>query len=158
MNNFILKTPFADLVVRSFEMADPTLLNPNSANPVIMGEFLELDANYKAARGTVSTSPNVFCFFAEQGRYDTQAIGKVPLLFINNYEADTLVFDAAAGAGISAVGQPLMVDDVTIGGIAGRRGLTALPAIPVGDEHVVGYVTRLPASNGNKLRFRRVDG
>lgn len=156
MDNFVLKTPFADLTVRSFGMVDPTILKPESANPMVMGEFLELDTSaYKLKRGTGDgTNRAVYAMFTEQGRYDVQAVEKATSLFIGHYEADTKVFD---GTNITAAGQPLMVGDVTIGGLT-KRGLKALPGTPTGNEHIVGYVTRLPANNSGKLRFVRNDG
>jgi hypothetical protein len=82
---------------------------------------------------------------------------KVPLLFLGDYEADTRIYDATAtvgsGAAITTVGQPLKVASVDIGGkivcgLVGHGGAA--------DAHpIVGRVTRLPASNGGKLRFVR---
>ena len=60
---------------RDFYMADATLLNPNNANPVLDGEWLQLDSTYKLTRGA---SGNVavpsWQLFAERGRFDTQSI------------------------------------------------------------------------------------
>jgi hypothetical protein len=76
-------------------------------------------------------------------------------LFRGEYEADTRVFDASvalgSGAAITTVLQPLKVATITVGsrnyvGLVGHGGSS--DASPV-----VGYVTRLPASNGGKLRF-----
>jgi hypothetical protein len=152
---FDLKSEFQTIHRRSFELATPAILNPNNANPLILGEFLQLDANYKMARGSTDGLVPAFCYFAEQGRYETQAIGKGPFLYGGFYEADTKVMDATLEATITAVGQKLMVNDVTISALT-RRGLSALPAVPAGTEYVVGYVTRLPANNNGYLRFIRV--
>ena len=152
---FDLKSEFQTIHRRSFELATPAILNPNNANPLILGEFLQLDANYKMARGSADGTVPAFCYFAEQGRYETQAIGKGPFLYGGFYEADTKVMDATLEATITAVGQKLMVNDVTIGGLT-RRGLSALPGAPAGTEYVVGYVTRLPANNNGFLRFIRI--
>jgi hypothetical protein len=86
-----------------------------------------------------------FAVFAERGRSDTQAIGKVPLLYMGAYEADTLIMDATA----LAHGDPLMVADVTIATLT-KSGLKKHGG---GAELVVGYVLRLPSQNGQKLRF-----
>lgn len=152
---FDLKSEFQTIHRRSFELATPAILNPNNANPLILGEFLQLDANYKMARGSADGTVPAFCYFAEQGRYETQAIGKGPFLYGGFYEADTKVMDTTLEAQITAVGQKLMVNDIDIGGLT-RRGLSALPGAPVGTEYVVGYVTRLPANNNGYLRFIRV--
>jgi hypothetical protein len=155
MLNFELKSEFQTIHRKSFELADNAILNPNNANPLVIGEFLQLTTAYKMARGSADGVVPAFCYFAEQGRYETQAIGKGPFLFGGFYEADTKVMDATLEATITAVGQPLMVNDVTIGGVV-KRGLSALPATPAGTEYVVGYVTRLPANNNGYLRFIRV--
>jgi hypothetical protein len=143
---FNLKSEFQTIHRRSFELAVPALLNPNNANPLIEGEFLQLDTAYKMARGTGVSAVPSFAYFAEQGRYETQAIGKGPFLYLGAYEADTKVMDAT---GLS-VGDPLTVGDVTVATLT-RRGLLAV-ATP-GTDFVVGYVTRLPAANNNFLRF-----
>jgi hypothetical protein len=151
MLDFDLKSEFQTIHRRSFELATPAILNPNNANPLIMGEFLQLNTSYKMARGsgTAAAVPS-FCYFAEQGRYETQAIGKGPFLFGGFYEADTKVMDATLGATIATVGQPLVIGDISIGGQT-RRGLRAVDS--AGTDFVVGYVTRLPADNNGYLRF-----
>ena len=155
MQNFKLVSEFQTIHRRSFELTDPDILKPVPGGvkvPLVEGEWLQLDTAYKALRGTAEAAVPSFAYFAEQGRYETQAIGKGPLLFLGQYEADTLIMDTAAEATITAVGQPLIVNDVTIASLA-RRGLTALPSSPGGTELVVGYVTRLPANNNGYLRF-----
>lgn len=143
---FNLKSEFQTIHRRSFELADPALLNPNNANPIIEGEFFTLDGAYKMARGSAFGAVPAWAYFAEQGRYETQAIGKGPFLYGGFYEADTKVMSATS----LAVGDPVVVGDVTIGGLT-RRGLVAVNA--AGTDFVVGYVTRLPAANNNYLRF-----
>jgi len=151
---FKLVSEFQTIHRRPFELADPTILNPNSATPLVEGEFLELNSAYKMARGSGDGLVPGFAYFAEQGRYEVQTISKGPFLYGNFYEADTMIMDPALEATITYAGQPLMVNDVTIGAIA-RRGLTALPGSPAGTEFVIGYVSRLPANNGGYLRFIR---
>jgi len=154
MLDFDLKSEFQTIQRRSFELATPAILNPNNANPIVMGEFLQLDTAYKMARGSADGLLPAFCYFAEQGRYETQAIQKGPFLYLGAYEADTKIMDTTLEATITAVGQALMVNDVSIGGV-NKRGLSALPASPAGTEYVVGFVTRLPANNNGYLRFIR---
>jgi len=159
MLNFRLISEFQTIHRRPFEAAVPATLQPTNIRPLVDGEWLQLDGNYKADRGgdnsagsqDAATVPS-FCLFAEQGRYETQAIGKIPLLYLGKFEAETKIFDSAVGAGITAVGQKLVVSDLDIGGIV-RRGLTALPASPAGTEFIQAYVTRLHGSNGGWLRF-----
>lgn len=145
VQNFKLVSEFQTIHRRPFELVDPTILNPTAGNPLLDGEFLELNSAYKMLRG-VSNPAAVpsFAYFAERGRYEVQAIQKGPFLYLGPYEADTLIFD---GTGITTVGQKLEVNDVTIGGLT-KRGLKIYTS-----GVVVGYVTRLPANNKNFLRF-----
>lgn len=130
---------------RDFYLNDPTLLNPNNANPVVDGEFLELNASYKLVRGTGNNLNPAFQLFAERGRYDTQAIGKAPVLFIGGFEAESAICDLTG----MAINDMLVVADVTVGGLV-KRGLKKIPAAS-GTYGVVGRVTRLPGSG--KVRY-----
>jgi hypothetical protein len=154
MQTFKLVTEFQTLTRRSFPLTDPTLLRPQtSANPILMGEWLELDTAYKMARGASVADPALvpsFPYFAEEGQYEVQAIDKGPFLFLGSFEADTKVF---ADAAISTVGQLLYVADVDVGGLT-KRGLIGDGAPPTGAVPI-GYVTRLPADNKGWLRFIR---
>ena len=143
VENFRLVTPLEKIERKGLSLADPTLANPNGANPLLDGEFLEYDAAYKGVRAGGDTIS--FAVFAERGRTDVQALRKVPVLYMGAYEADTVIMDST---GI-ALGDPLMVDDVTIATLT-KSGLKKHGG---GAELVVGYVTRTPAANGQKLRF-----
>lgn len=159
-------SPVSDILPvqrRDFGLADKTLANPSGANPLVDGEWMVIDSNYKAAvacdrsaAGNVATQ-TAYVVFAESGRFDIQSMAetKVPLLYLGDYEADTRIFDAAAavsgGAAITFVGQPLKVASIDIGGII-KIGLVG--AVAGDGEPIVGRVTRLPANNGGKLRFR----
>lgn len=148
---------------KDLPLADPSLADPLNAVALIDGEFMTLDGAYKwvraAAIGTPGTVATVRSFpvFAERGRTDRLGMAerKTTCLFRGEYEADTRVYDASValsgGAAITAVMQPLKVATITIGsrnyvGLVGHGG--AADTSPV-----VGYVTRLPAVNGGKLRF-----
>lgn len=131
---------------RDFYLADSTLLDPNNANPVVDGEWLELDSNYKLARGSSTQVKPAWQLFAERGRYDTQAIGKAPVLFIGGYEAETSICDLTA----LSVGDPLMVADVTVSALT-KRGLKKATASTGANILVFGWVTRLPG--GGKVRY-----
>lgn len=122
---------------RDFYAASTALLNPNNANPLIDGEWLQLDSSYMAARGSGEQATPAWVMFAERGRYDTQSIGKVPLLFVGGFEAETKVCDLTG----MTVGNALVVQDVTVSSLT-RRGLAKLGA--GGGEHLIfGYVTRV---------------
>lgn len=148
---FKLVSALQDLDRRSFGLADPTILRPaTSVNPLVMGEWLDLTSGYTMQRGAGTLSVPSWPYFAEEGRYEVQAIEKGPFLFMGQFEADSMVFD---GTLISAIGQPLFVGDVTYGGIASRKGLVGV-ATPT-TEVAIGFVTRLPANNNGWLRFIR---
>lgn len=153
---------------RDFALADKTLSDPLNSVALVDGEWMTLDSSSKlvrgAAIGTLATagaggraSVRTFPLFAERGRYDVRAMAekKMPVLYRGDYEFDTRVFDAAAAAGsgaaITTMLQALKVGTILIGsrnycGLVGHGG-------SADTDPVVGYVTRLPASNGGKLRF-----
>lgn len=137
---------------RDFYMSDPTLLNPYNANPVLDGEWLELDSTYKLVRGSsagAATAKPSWQLFSERGRYDTQAIGKAPVLFIGGYEAETTICDTTG----CAIGDPLMVCDVTVGGLT-KRGLKKMSVSAGTNALLFGWVTRLPSTG--TIRFYKV--
>jgi hypothetical protein len=154
MLDFELVSEFTPIMRRAFEVATldvagVNITNPNSANPLVLGEFLELNSSYQMVRGTVNgaTVP-AFAVFGERGRTDVQSLKKAPMLYLGPYEAQTKVYDSAG----LTLGCALMVNDVTYGGLV-RRGLK----LHAGGAKIVGYCTRLPANNNNYLRFYRVD-
>lgn len=151
MINFKLVSEFITLHRRSFELVDTDLLKPippGAKVPLVDGEYLELDTAYKMDRGTVDPAvvPS-WVYAAEQGRYETQTIGKGPILYGGWFEADTLIM---VGTGLS-VGDALEVSTISVGSY-NRRGLQKLTT-----GLMVGRVTRLPANNNNFLRYVRVD-
>lgn len=145
VQNFKLVSEFQTIHRRPFELVTPALLDPTNVNPLLDGEFMELDqTTYKMQRGAATPSPYpTYAYFAERGRYEVQAIQKGPFLFLGSYEADTLIMNAAG----LVVGDKLEVSNVTIGTVV-KRGLVKWTS-----GFVVGYVTRLPANNKNFLRF-----
>lgn len=149
---------------RDFPLADPTLAVPTNSVVLVDGEWMVLNSSYQIARaaaiGSAGTEATLRSFpvFMEAGRYDVQAIAakKTVVLYLGEYEFDTRIFDAAvslgSGAPITSVLQPLKVAVITIGarnyvGLVGHGG-DGSDAKPI-----QGYVTRLPADNGGKLRF-----
>ena len=146
MQSFKLVSDVQTTNRRAFTLAGE-LANPDAVNPLVMGEFLELDSNYNTVRGVGNAAVPSFAVFTEQGRTDVQASGKASVLFMHAYEADTEIFDTTG----LTVGAALMVADVSINSIT-KRGLK----LAVAANHVVGHVTRLPIDNGGYLRFTRV--
>lgn len=154
--NFELVTELQTLTRRDFPLADATLLAPVGANPLLDGEFLELDANYKLARNAAiaghtqvggtneGANPLVFPVHTERGRYDTQAIGKVNILMLGMYEAETKIVDTTG----LVVGDSLTVQGITIGGVAGKRGLKK--QVAAAGVIIVGYVSKVLTG---KVRF-----
>jgi hypothetical protein len=157
--------PLSDLLktqIRDYALADKTIADPLNALAFVDGEWFVIDANNKAARAaSIAGADNLatqtsYPIFAERGRSDVLASSgrKVPLIIMGQWEADTRIFDASkalgGGAAITTVGQPLKVASITIGGkiVCGIVGAVA------GDgEPIVGRVSRLPATNGGKLRM-----
>lgn len=163
--------PVSDVIPvyrRDLPLATKSLSDPLNAVALVDGEWMTLNSAYQLIRaadittlGTAGAGGRAtlksFPLWAERGRYDVRAMsqGKMPILFQGEYEFDTRIFDAAAvvasGAAISTVLQPLKVATIAIGtrnycGLVGHGG--SADTAPI-----AGYVTRLPANNGGKLRF-----
>jgi len=161
--NFEPVSDILPILRKDLPLADPSLANALNALALVDGEWVTIDTAYKwvraasaAGAGNAATVRS-FPVFMEAGRTDRQAMSekKTTALFRGEYEFDTRIYDASlivgGGAIISTVMQPLKVASITIGtrvyvGLVGHGG--AADTNPV-----VGYVTRLPASNGGKLRF-----
>ena len=161
MINFRLISEFQPIQRRPFSVATPAILNPVDGNPLLDGEFLGQNSAYKMDRDAAGTGTNEqsstpqWCVFAERGRYETQAIQKVPMLYLGSYEAETKIMSAGTDLGadaIATVGQPLYVGNCTIGGLV-KRGLRGVNTAGITNELSIGFVTRLPADNGGWLRF-----
>lgn len=142
--NLDLVSELQAIIRRDFPLADPTLVQPFNANPLVDGEWLELNTSYQMARGTGENANPAFPVHTERGRYDTQAIGKTNLFYLGMYEADSTVVDITA----AAVGSPLTVQDVSFQALT-RRGLKLKAGAA---KMVVGFVTRLFGATV-KLRF-----
>lgn len=161
--NFEPVTDVLPLHRRDFPLADPTLADPlNTTTGLVDGEWMILNSSYQLVRAaSIASAGNAatvrsFPLWAERGRYDVQAIAsrKMPVIFLGQYEFDTRIFDAQAvvngGLAISSVLQPLKVASITIGG---RNYCGLVGTQYSSSDPIVGYVTRLPANNGGKLRF-----
>lgn len=155
--------PLSDLFLiqrRDKELADPTLGDPYNALCLVDGEWVVLDDNEKFVRATVIGTPGNLAtrrampLWNERGRSDTQSIRKWTSFYLGDWEANTRIYDAAAalggGAAITFVGQLLKVATITLG----SRNYTGLVGAEAASTVVVGEVTKLPAQNGGKLRFK----
>ena len=143
MNYVDLVTDVQSLIRRDLPVADKTLVKPSTANVILDGEFLFVNTNSQAVRA--STDGIGWMCFTEKGRMDVQGIGKVTVLYGGTFEADTQVFTAAA---LTLGGKVSIGAAVDIGDGQSRSGL-----VNAASGEVLGYVTRLPANNGGKLRF-----
>lgn len=162
--NFEPVSSLIGLWLKDLPLADKTLADPTNSVALVDGEWMTLNSSYQWARaGTIGSPGNLptvasYPVFFEKGRTDRQGMSdrKTTCIFTGEYEFDTRIFDASAaygsGAAITTVLQGLKVATITIGtrnyvGLVGHGGS--------GDASpIVGVVTRLPANNGGKLRFR----
>jgi hypothetical protein len=142
--NFVLISEVLPVQRRDFYVANTDLLNPINANPIVDGEWLDLNGSYQLERGTTARPGPTWPVFAERGRYDTQAIGKTTVLFGGFFEAETRVVNTSS----LVVGSPLRVTDVTVDALT-KKGLAL--ATGSGQHWVVGFVTRM--TGGGKVRF-----
>jgi len=148
---------------RDLPLADPTLADPTNAVCLVDGEWVTLNSAYKWIRAsTIGTGGNLatlisFPVFHEKGRSDRMGTTSklTTALMLGHYEFDTRIFDASvalgSGAAITTVLQGLKVATITFSsrnftGLVGHGG-------SADTSPIVGYVTKLPASNGGKLRF-----
>lgn len=148
---------------KDLPLADKTIADPLNALALVDGEWMTLNSSYQWVRaadassaGNLATVRSFVCFM-ERGRSDRLGMSdrKNTCLFRGEFEADTRIYDASvalgSGAAITTVMQPLKVASITIGsrvytGLVGHGG-------SADSSPIVGYVTRLPANNGGKLRF-----
>lgn len=154
MSNFELRTDPTMLWIRDYPADSTTVdyLTPTNANAIVLGEWFELTAathGKKVARASGSLPS--YCFYAEKGRTDIQTTGRIPLLVLGGYIADTKIMSATG----LAEGDLLKVDTVAFSGV--NRSALVAHAGAADSDFVVGHVIRLPAYNNNYLRFQKVD-
>lgn len=151
--------------IRHVTLADKTLIQPNnSATGLVDGEWMTYNSSGKLVRATNVASLGdpatglSWVLWYERGRSDGQAMAEpgVPIFYLTEYEADTRIFDASVvvtgGAAITAIGQPLKVATIALGG----RNYSGLVGSQLTENVVIiGYVTKLPSQNGGRLRFLR---
>ena len=164
--NFTPVTSILDVNRRDFPLADKTLCNPLNSIVLVDGEWCTINTSYQLVRATSDVAAPAggyatvrsFPVFAERGRYDVQSmsLNKVPILWGGFYEFDTRIFDAAAvvhgGAAMTTILQPLKVATVTFSSRS-FSGLVGHGGVGSDTDPIVGYITKLPTSNGGQLRF-----
>lgn len=135
---------------RDIEMADSTLLDPTNPLAVNQGEWIALSGSPpKGVKVTAATEKLPMQVFTQKGDFSSQSIGKVAVIQLHQYEADTDMF-RTAGTFVAGVTE-LTVDDVTVDG-ATRSALTEAAS----GNMVHAICTRAPADNGGKLRFQKI--
>jgi hypothetical protein len=144
-----LKTPVNDVFRKDIEMADVTLLDPTVANSLVSGEWVERNTAGKAVRVTAVSSKLPLQVWTEKGDTVAQAIGKVAVLQLHGYEADTDMYDSL-GSYVAGVTE-LTVDDFAISGVT-RAALK----VAASGNMVHAIAIKAPADNGGKLRFQKI--
>lgn len=128
-----------------FKMADPTLLDPRTANSLAIGEWLSFDSSGFAIRTPTKTTRIAYQSWSPQGDFPNQALGAVTMLRDMDYEAKTDLFEA----GSYANGTELTVGLVSMSGIT-RSVLTAAVS-----GNVVHAIASGPVASG-MLTYHRV--
>ena len=141
----------AKVQTREFNAAMKVFLNPDSANPIEMGEYFQLDTTVASgeymtrAAGAIPSVP----FYLERGRPEPQIIGRGSFLFTTSWQADTLI---VTPAGLT-IGCPLKVGAAVVYLTLNKSGLL-LHTGAADADYVVGYAMRLPAANDNFLKYQ----
>jgi hypothetical protein len=147
-----LITPVNDNFRRDVTLLDESILDPNEADALLQGEWVSMDPGNsgKAVRHATTTARGAMQVFTPKGDFSAQSIGKVAVLQLHEYEAETTIFEDNLPGG--AVGEPLTVGTITLDGVgAVHTGLK----VAAGGDIVYGVITKLPADNNGKLRFMK---
>ena len=144
----VYPTSWDRLMRPAMDVADKDLLNPNVASPKVPlmdGEFLTENSEYKLVRATdIGATVPAYAWIEWRGDTNVQGSGKGAIIKGGTYEADTIIFDSTS----LVLHSKLMIGAVTVDGLT-RCGLV----LHTGVNFVIGYVTKLPATNGGRLRF-----
>lgn len=149
--------PITDMTMlypRDYLLQDPSILT-STTNPLIEGEWLRQGIVgssvqlYRDSGAGIATNPNIGPWWGEKNRYDVLSSKMVPILWLYDFEGFTSVCDTT---GLSTNGQKLSVNDVTVDGVANRRGLKLTPA-GVGNMYVGYYIS--PGRTVGEIRFVR---
>jgi hypothetical protein len=144
-------TPVNDNFRRDVTLLDPTLLDPNEADALVQGEWVSVDnASGKAIRHATSTARGAMQVFTPKGDLSGQAIGKVAVLQLHEYEAETTIFDDGFNP---SAGDPVTVGTITLDGV-GPGPFVGLK-LPAGGDIIYGVCTKSPTNNNGKLRFMK---
>lgn len=165
-------SPIGDRIWRWDLPVDPTTnsssVDPDSAYPLIYGEFLEIDASGNAVRGAAPTAAEsvnlaaatvvnlnaAYMMFAEQGRTDLQVRKGVPLLALGSYIMETKLFHSTSAFAVDDELYVGNVDHPDGAGLYRVRGLCPLSLTGnPGTTPSIGRVIKCPADNGGWLRF-----
>lgn len=144
-SKFEVVRPSLDQLIRAaLPVTDPGLLDPQGTSPIplLPGEFVEDAAGGKYDRASTITTLS-YALIEDQGDYGVQASKKLSALRGGTYEADTYIFNA----GLTTLGAAVEIGTVAVDGI----NHTGLVANTTG--LVIGYVTKVAADNGGRLRF-----
>ena len=139
---------------RDFPIIDNALLDPLSSNPIVEGEWLEVDPTTKKLKRSTGELTNGYSgqFWGEKGRSDIRATNKLPIILWGNYEAYTKVFNNVAGpTKPTTLGQRLAVNDVLVDGLT-RKGL--MVPVAAGHHWIVGHYYG-PGRTSSEIRFMR---
>lgn len=161
-----LITPYQDLITRDFSVLES--LDPNAAAPMKDGEWLSLSAtegtlcrpgHADAKPATVNdTNPAVgpiWPVFTERGRYDTQAVGKVTVLFGGAFEADFKMWALEDNGNITIGRQMTVINDNSANLDGQARGLLAHTGVAA-NAITAGWVMKAPSNAGNSGSVIRV--
>jgi hypothetical protein len=145
---------------RDFPLVDPTIANPYDADALVDGEWMAVTSAYKmeraadvASAGNVATAHS-YPYWMEKGRYDVQAQAerKGAILWLGAWEFDSRIYletGMTFGGLVSVTSiQPVASGKIYSGLV--NNGTIATPLTGI----TVGYITRLPSTNGGKLRIR----
>lgn len=143
----------------AFALANASLARPDVTNAVVDGEWMALDASDRLIRaadisqvaGTAATAPS-YPLWSEKGRTDAQAMAepRKSVLYLGPWEYNTRIFNATS----MVLNGLVSVAVVELGGVR-YSGLVANGTFAsAGTGITVGIVTKLPASNGGRLRIR----
>lgn len=144
----ILHPTIDRLDMQDLEVADTDLLDPTSITPVplIDGELVQIDTNFKFIRGTTALFAQPSFFAVEwRGDYGVQASRKIAVVMSGGFWADTIVWASAPTLGDRL--EMATISDARFGSV-NRAGLQVFTS-----GAVIGYAVRLGANNGGKLRF-----
>lgn len=145
---FEIVRPSLDRLSRHpLEVADVRLLNPTATAvvPLIDGELVQTNSENKWVRAATVAAPSFFVI-EDRGDYGVQASRKLAALMGPTFLADTIVYDTALNTLHAAV--QLGTVNNSLSGSLARAGLVASAG-----GLVIGYIMRLPATNGGRLQF-----